>query len=165
MRVGITGHQRLEEPTDWRWVGQEFDHLLSRLLPPLIGVTSLAIGADQFFAEAVLQQGGSLEAVIPFAGYESTFSEGLDRREYNRLLRLVCKSEVLERQGSDEDAYFAAGKRVVDLSELVLAVWNGKPAAGLGGTADVVRYAIQQRKRIIHLDPIKQKVSEFQGQG
>jgi hypothetical protein len=165
MKVGITGHQRLQEPASWRWVEQEFDHLLSRLSPSLIGVTSLAIGADQLFAKAVLRQGGSLEVVIPFAGYETTFSERRERQEYRRLLRLASRIEVLEKRGSDEDAYFAAGKRMVDLSELILAVWNGKPAAGLGGTADVVRYAIQQRKRIIHFDPIKQTVSEFQGRG
>jgi len=27
-------------------------------------------------------------------------------------------------------------------------VWNGRPAAGLGGTADIVRYAEQKNKRI-----------------
>jgi hypothetical protein len=162
MRVGITGHQRLPDPASWRWVEQEFDHLLSSLLPSLIGVTSLAIGADQLFAKAVLRHGGLLELVIPFAGYESTFSEGPDRREYSRLLRLALRAEVLEKRGSDEDAYFAAGKRMVDLSSLIFAVWNGKPAAGLGGTADVVSYALQQAKRIIHLDPIKREVSELQ---
>ena len=31
------------------------------------------------------------------------------------------------------------GRRVVDLVELMIAVWNGQAAQGLGGTADVVR--------------------------
>jgi hypothetical protein len=160
MRIGITGHQKLKEPSNWRWVREEFYRLLSPL-PSLIGVTSLAIGADQLFANAVLQYQGSLEIVIPFAGYESTFSEGYDRQEYRRLLHLALKAEVLEKHGSDEDAYFAAGKRMVDLSELIVAVWNGEPAAGLGGTADVVNYAVQQRKRIVHLNPINQEVTEI----
>lgn len=161
MRIGITGHQRLKEPARWGWVKQELDRLLSTLTPPLIGITSLAIGADQLFANAVLQRGGSLEIVIPFAGYEFTFSEEHDRQEYTRLLQRALKQEVLEKHGSDEEAYFASGKRMVDQSELLIAVWDGLPAPGLGGTGDVVGYAVRQRKRTIHLNPITQEVKEL----
>jgi hypothetical protein len=34
-----------------------------------------------------------------------------------------------------------AGKVVVDRSSVLVAVWDGQPSRGLGGTADVVRYA------------------------
>ena len=153
MRVGITGHQRLKEPAHWSWVRQEIDQLLVRLPLPVIGISSLAAGADQLFANAILKQRCLLEVVIPFAGYESTFSEDRDRQEFHRLLKLSIKSETLERHGTDEEAYFAAGKRVVDLSDVVVAVWDGKPAAGLGGTGDAVKYASQQGKRIVHLNP------------
>lgn len=161
MRIGITGHQKLKETARWGWVRQEIDRLLSSLTPPLIGVTSLAVGADQLFANAVLQRGGSLEIVIPFAGYESTFSTERDRQEYTRLLEHALKKEVLEKDGSDEDAYFASGKRTVDMSELLIAVWDGMPATGLGGTGDVVSYAVQQRKKTIHLNPITQEIVEL----
>ncbi|MCA1708813.1 MAG: hypothetical protein LC808_38260, partial [Actinobacteria bacterium] len=40
-----------------------------------------------------------------------------------------------------EDAFFAAGRRVVDLSDVVVAVWDGMEAKGKGGTGDVVTYA------------------------
>jgi hypothetical protein len=161
MRVGITGHQRLQEPARWGWVKRELDGVISSLTLPLTGITSLAIGTDQLFANAVLQRGGSLEIIIPFAGYESTFSEEHDRQEYLRLLRLALKQEVLEKYGSDEEAYLASGKRMVDQSELLIAVWDGQPAVGLGGTGDVVSYAVQQRKRTIHLNPITQQVEEL----
>lgn len=160
MRIGITGHQRLDDASNWWWVRQTIDHLLSSLSPPLIGVTSLAVGADQLFAVAILQHSGSLEIVVPFAGYEFTFSEGHDRQEYTRLLQHASKVEVLDKHNSDEEAYFAAGKRVVDLSDLMIAVWDGNPAAGLGGTGDVVNYAVQQRKRTLHLNPITHEVTE-----
>ena len=158
MRVGITGHQRLREPTGWDWVRRELDRLLSSFTPPLVGVTSLAAGADQLFADAVLRHGGSLEAVIPFDGYESTFSEERDRHEYLRLLQRALSKEVLEKFGSDEEAYLTSGKRMVDRSELLVAVWDGRPAAGMGGTGDVVSYATQQGKRIIHLNPLTQEI-------
>ncbi|MDQ3802310.1 MAG: hypothetical protein M3416_00415 [Acidobacteriota bacterium] len=140
---------------------RELDRLLSSLAPPLIGITSLAVGADQLFANAVLRRGGSLEVVIPFAGYERTFSEGRDRQEYTQLLQHALRTEVLEKHGSDEEAYFASGKRMVDQSELLIAVWDGLPATGLGGTGDVVSYALQQRIKTIHLNPITQEVEEL----
>lgn len=161
MRVGITGHQRLKEPARWGWVRQELDRLLSSLAPPLVGITSLAVGADQLFADAIVRHGGSLEVVIPFAGYEFTFAEGHDRDEYEQLLRRASKKEVLEGHGSDEEAYLASGKRMVDQSDLLVAVWDGLPATGLGGTGDVVAYAVQRRKRTLHLNPVTQKVGEL----
>lgn len=154
MRIGITGHQRLKERSAWEWVQQEIDSLLAERQSPLSGISALAAGADQLFANAILKHGGSLEAVIPFPSYETVFVADRDREEFKRLLGLATSAETLETQGSDEEAYLAAGKRVVDVSDLVVAVWDGKPAAGLGGTGDVVKYAAQQGKKIIHLNPI-----------
>lgn len=158
MKIGITGHQRLKDPAAWSWVRQEFDRLLSSVSSPVTGISSLAIGADQLFADAVLQSGGLLEVVIPFVGYDSTFAEGHDRREYLRLLERASDEEVLEGHGSDEEAYLAAGQRVVDRSDLLLAVWDGLPAGGLGGTGDVVSYALRHEKKTIHLNPVTQEV-------
>ena len=161
MRIGFTGHQRLKDPDNWEWVRQEIDRFLSSISTPFLCVTSLAVGADQMFANAVLQHGGALEVILPFPEYESTFTEGRDRQEYNRLLGHASKIEVMEKHGSDEDAYFASGQRMVDKSELIVAVWDGKPAAGRGGTGDIVNYARQQRKRTIHLNPITQQTTEL----
>ncbi len=157
MRIGITGHQRLKDASRWERVKRAIEAILAHAPTPLIGVTSLAIGADQLFANVVLQQDGLLEAIIPFEGYELTFAEGHDRQEYQRLLIRAARVESLPRMGSDEHAYFEAGKRVVDLADVVVAVWDGQPAAGLGGTADVVAYAQQQGKKVIHLDPTAMK--------
>ena len=161
MKIGITGHQRLKAPASWDWVKQEFDRLLSSLAPPLTGVTSLAIGADQLFAEAILEHGGSLKVIVPFAGYEFTFSEGDDRKQYLRLLASASDREILDKHGSDEEAYLAAGQCVVDRSQLLLAVWDGTPAAGIGGTGDVVNYALQQGRKLIHLNPVTREINDL----
>ncbi len=39
------------------------------------------------------------------------------------------------------------------MADLMVAVWNGRPAAGLGGTADIVKYALNSGKPVLHLDP------------
>ena len=152
MRVGITGHQQLEDPKAWAWVTRVMRDELARVPPPLIGVTSLALGADQLLARLVLEAGGTIHAVLPFADIERSFSPE-DVPAYRELLRQATV-EVLDTHGTDEDAYFAAGQKVVELSDIVLAVWNGKPAKGKGGTADVVAYAIRRGVPLIHIDPI-----------
>jgi len=100
------------------------------------------------FADAVLQRGGSIEAIIPFEGYELKFDKGRARDAYRRLLDRAAKVETLRENGTEEEAYFNAGKRLVDLSDQMIAVWDGQPSAGLGGTADVVSYARDRRKPI-----------------
>ncbi|MGY3204135.1 hypothetical protein ACVW19_004650 [Streptomyces sp. TE5632] len=42
---------------------------------------------------------------------------------------------------STSEAHMAGSEILVDLSGELLAVWDGKPARGFGGTADVVSYA------------------------
>ena len=116
-------------------------------------MTSLAVGADTLFAEAVLEAGGALEVVVPFEGYEEKFAAGRDREEYRRLLDRAARVEVLGRADSDEEAYYAAGRRVADLSDLLFLVWDGRPAAGLGGTGDIASYARRARKPFVHLNP------------
>lgn len=161
MRIGITGHQRLADPDNWHWVSNEVNLLLSRISSPLFGISCLAIGADQLFARAVVRQRGTLEVIIPFAGYELTFAEGSQREEFKSLVKLARLVDVLERRGSQEEAYLAAGQTLVDRSELVIAIWDGKPSQGLGGTADVVNYAIGQHQRVIQLNPILLETKEL----
>lgn len=159
MRVGISGHQRLSDPAGWGWVRQRMRDCLVSLTPPVVGVTSLAVGADTMFAGLVLELGGSLEAVVPFDGYEETFAADSDREVYQSLLGRAARIEVLRRDGTDEEAYYRAGKRVADLSALLILVWGGEPAAGLGGTADIAAYARRTQKPFIHLNPVTRTVT------
>jgi len=159
MRVGITGHQRLDEPANWAWVRKEMDRVLVSLPRPLIGISSLAIGADQVFANAVLERGGTLEVIVPFVGYESTFSEQHDRQAYLCFLASASRVDVLERDRTDQESYFASGKIMIDRSELVIAVWNGKPALGFGGTGDIVANALEHNKRVVQINPATKRVT------
>jgi hypothetical protein len=163
MRIGITGHQRLGRPADWDWVRGELAAFLSSDAGPLVGVSSLAIGADQIFADLVLRQGGTLEVVIPFRGYAEKFTAEGDLREYERLLRAASVVKTLRGGGYDEEAYMEAGRAVVNSSDLLVTVWDGRPAAGLGGTADVVEYAARRKKKILHLNPLTQTIESIQG--
>ena len=161
MRIGITGHQRLAQASEWDWARVETRRIVDRYDRPLIGISCLAAGADQLFAEIVLEKEGMLEAVIPFPEYEHSFSNPQDREKYRALLSSASSVEVLEKTRSTEEAYLAAGKRVVDLAEVMLAIWNGEPAGGVGGTADIVQYSRQTKTTLIHLNPITQEVIQI----
>jgi len=160
MSFGITGHQRLRESGAWTWVRRELRRVLASAPCPLVGVSSLAVGADQVFAELIIELHGALEVVLPFTDYESTIVDSAGRKSFSALLKHANRIEVLKPADptAAEDAYFAAGKRVVDLAETLIAIWDGKPAAGLGGTGDVVQYAKSLNKQILVLDPIKRVI-------
>jgi uncharacterized phage-like protein YoqJ len=161
MKIGITGHQKLDNPAWWYWVEQELNNRISEFLVEssnnLTGVSSLAVGADQIFAELILKVDGKLHAVAPFSGYEKTFdAKGLSK--YKNFIERASEVEILPAKSTDQESYFAAGKRVVELSDVIIAVWNGKKAAGLGGTGDAVEYARQNNKKVIHLNPNSKEI-------
>lgn len=155
MKIGITGHQRVENISDWAWVESALSESIKKFDKPLLGITSLAIGSDQIFAKVILDFSGSLWVVLPFEGYENIFQNGIARKDYLLLLKRAEKVETLGMKKNKEESYLAAGKRIVDLADVMIAVWNGKQASGLGGTADVVEYTKRVGKKIIHLNPIE----------
>jgi hypothetical protein len=138
-RVGITGHRDLPDPT-CRLVSAEIATELERFRP-LHGISSLAEGADQIFAEQVLEAGGALTAVIPSAHYSQSFATSAGKTAYRQLRERAEEIIELPFPAPSEDAYWAAGQRVVGLAEVLLAVWDGTPSGGVGGTADVVAFA------------------------
>lgn len=160
MRVGITGHQKLADATDWQWVADRIDDFLATA-GVVTGLTSLAAGADQLFAERVVAQGGRLYVIIPHERYEESFTAREDRVRYEALLRQARDVEILKTSSSHEQAYLLAGYRVADLADIVLAVWDGKPAAGKGGTADMVKYALAKGVSVVHINPLTGLVAPY----
>ncbi len=158
MKIGITGHQRLNDADAWNWVEAALCQELDLIAHPITAVTSLAIGADQLFASLVIRRGGTIHAVIPYAEYAFTFAPSR-LKNYQELLSQAKSVEVLKSKGANEDAYLAAGKRVVELADFMFAVWNEKPAKGKGGTADVVAYAISKTLPLIIFNPVKHTIT------
>jgi hypothetical protein len=143
--VGMTGHQGLPTPIA-RLVAAALRDILRAYVPDLVGVTMLGPGADQLFARVVLELGGSLYVVQPTMGmqYRDGFEDPNARRGYDELYARASHVEALEHTESTEQAHMEAGKVVVDRSTVLVAVWDGQPSRGLGGTADVVAYARQR---------------------
>jgi hypothetical protein len=158
MIIGVTGHQRLKDPRDWEWVRHELERIVAHFPRPWVGLTSLAIGADQLFATLVLNIGCRLEVVLPNETYEESFPPGTERSAYRDLLKKASDVTILTGEHSEEKSYLEAGKRIVDKSDMLVAIWDGEPAKGLGGTGDIVAYAVKSGKQVIHIDPIARRV-------
>jgi hypothetical protein len=139
-RVACTGHQYLDGPTRCL-VTDDLTRILGALEPPLIGLTSLAEGADQVFAAVVLAVGGRLHAVIPSAGYEGSFTLNTALDDFRSLRDRAEIVTALPNAVPNEDAYLAAGRFMVDACDFLIAIWDNQPARGPGGTGDVAAYA------------------------
>jgi len=59
----------------------------------------------------------------------------------SRRLRARATEVIELRPPASEDADSAARRRVVCLSDVLLAVWDGVASRGMGSTADVVAFA------------------------
>jgi hypothetical protein len=144
--VGATGHQQL--PADAiPYLVDEVRNALSACEPPLWVASSLAGGADQLIAREALRNGGRLLAIVPARGYESTFSPK-ELRSYKDLMAQADEVTRLDFPEPSERAYWAAGQAIVDRCDVLVAIWDGQPARGLGGTGDVVDYAAQVGKEV-----------------
>lgn len=154
MLVGFTGHQKIDCPERWGWVEDRFKLALAASAPAATGaISSLAAGGDQLFSRAALAAGLRIEVVVPCAGYERAFDDPAARAAYAALLAQASRVVELDYPDPSEDAFLAAGMRVVDIADLVLCLWNGKAAAGRGGTGDIVGYARGLGKPVTYINP------------
>lgn len=149
MKIGVTGHQSLEKDSIL-WVRKEIDIEIKKNNVEK-GFTSLAIGADQIFANVLLENKIPIVAVIPSESYDETFDKN-HIGEYLNLLRQSESKLELAYEEPTEIAFYRAGKIIAENSDVLFAIWDGKPAKGLGGTADIVEYMKALSKKIIHFN-------------
>ncbi len=123
-------------------------------------ISALAPGPDQWVAHAALELGCELQCVLPFSREESLedIRSQPDRpggeadAEYWSLI--AAASSIFELDGRivraangarvpDPASYLTAGRMVLRQSDLVIALWDGRPAQGTGGTGQIVMEALK----------------------
>jgi hypothetical protein len=158
MIVGITGHQDIGSHETIEWVAQVLDELISDGSIDS-GITCLAKGADQMYAQALLKNNIPYLAIIASKDYRSTFDDPKTLNSYQALLDKASNVVILDNERASEQAFYDAGKMLVDRSDSVIAVWDGQNARGLGGTADIVRYALNRKKQVTHINTTNRTVA------
>ena len=122
--------------------------------PRLRFVSPVADGADQIAAEVALELGWDLQVVLPFAraDYRSTLANGAARERFDTLLaQASCILELPGHSQTQLDAYVMTGRATVAHCDMLIAVWDGLPPRGRGGTGEVVQFAIGRGTAVIHL--------------
>ncbi|HEV2252645.1 MAG TPA: hypothetical protein VGS06_05575 [Streptosporangiaceae bacterium] len=138
-RIAISGHRGLNANTT-DLIDQAIRERLSKHEDRVTGLSCLADGADQIFARAVIDLGGTLEVVIPAEEYRSGLPAEV-QPEYDDLLTRAVAVHRLPFVESTSESHMRASELMVDEADELYAVWDGKPARAYGGTADVVAYA------------------------
>ncbi|MGW4770799.1 hypothetical protein ACWEO2_22505 [Nocardia sp. NPDC004278] len=139
-RIAITGHRGLLDATTSLVDKALRTRIAERGSAELIGISCIADGADTMFARAVLDAGGSLVVVVPARQYRDSLPAS-HHHTYDELLAAALDVITLDYEESTSEAHQAGSVRMLDAADELFAVWDGKPARGYGGTADVVAVA------------------------
>lgn len=142
-------------------------------------LTALAAGADQVGANALnaceMLCSWAMHVVLPFDNnqYRETLGAGLTTAQTEMAQtgfdNLLTKAErtfeiadwtlpteqplTLTENHWRNKRFHTLGDLLVRQSDMVIAIWRGTPAAGVGGTADVVGLALQRGVPVLRIDP------------
>ncbi len=147
--IGVTGHRFLHGLGELIPV---IDAVLVRIEVQWLGaaltvISPLAEGSDRIVARRVLRReraGLVVPLPLPEELYLQDFQTPESREEFSELLahanKIVCFPEAAARP----EGYVAAGQYMLANCDLLIALWDGEPSRGDGGTADMVELARQQ---------------------
>lgn len=155
LTIGVTGHRDLlaSEIPALKIKVRDFFQNLKHDFPDLDLqlITPLAEGSDRLVADVAVELGVSLIVPLPMpqADYEKDFSSqaAVDTFRSSVDTARVIYLRTLNRKPGDilspEDRtrqYAQMGIFISNHSQVLLALWDGKPALEVGGTASVVNY-------------------------
>ncbi|MGZ6346531.1 MAG: hypothetical protein ACXWNC_03030 [Anaerolineales bacterium] len=144
--VGVTGHRHLTE-IDKIITGVE--GVLRRLLETFPGsnfrvLSSLAEGADRILADKLLQVPKTtlwVSLPLPREDYLNDFRNSRSKEEFIHLLGKAERVIELPFKNNRDEAYLAAGKYIIENSDVLLAIWDGKSSRDRAGTGPIVALA------------------------
>ena len=162
VRIGVTGHR---DPHDPEALSRHVRDHLSMVrkwfaAKPTMRVcftilSSLAEGADRLVVREAFEFLGEanveLHAVLPMDSekYRRDFATPESKQEFDELLdRAAIRTHTLPTSDRDE-AYERAGRWMVEHSDVVIALWDGHPPSGRGGTAEIACYARRRKVPVL----------------
>jgi len=156
VRIGVTGHRFLAEVEKLEAAVRKALGMIERAFPgrPLVVLCPLAEGADRLVAKVVLQRADAALIVplpLPLEDYLQDFATPESKAEFQHLLERAAEVIELPRAPTREAAYEQVGQYVLDHSDVLVALYDGQPAQGQGGTAQVVEQALARGLPVVHI--------------
>lgn len=142
-KIGVIGHRCLRELDKVKMGIKEALHIIEDNLPePFILFSSLAEGADQLIVSQALKYWDDARLVIlpalSVTEYLDDFFNEETREIYLGLLDQAV--DVLSRPEAPtrELAYAMAGQRILDLCDVLIAIWDGQIAHETGRICNIM---------------------------
>jgi hypothetical protein len=158
--VGFTGHRHLADPAGAsRAIRGALDALRREIPGEWIALSSIAGGSDQLFVQQARAIGLSWHAILPLSRPE--FAKDFTPKDWAAVEDILTAADhvhTISEYGDRKDGYLDCGIETVNGSDVLLAVWDGEPARGRGGTADVVQYAESIGKPVMIIDAATHEV-------
>ncbi len=159
LRIGVTGHRRLEHRDELAALVRRALARLRELMPssectPVFFtiISPLAEGADRLVAkEALAEAGTDIEVPLPLPAedYVRDFESPASKREFKTMLEQARNVTQVGSFNSRDEAYEAAGRYVVANCDVLIALWDGQVSGGQGGTAEIVAYAQERQTPLL----------------
>jgi hypothetical protein len=147
--VGVTGHRILADTDKITAGAEEAVKRIYRSFPQcnFRVLSSLAEGSDRILVKSLLLIPGAVLWVplpLPEEEYLQDFEDANSKKEFRVLLGKAERVVQMPAAENREEGYLAAGKYILDNSDCLLAIWDGKHAQGMAGTGEVVSLARQR---------------------
>ena len=171
--IGVTGHRDLQQKCISYYERKVYELLqkLQKEYKNLLLYTPLAEGADRLLTKEALKLHIPFEVVLPMP--EEIYAIDFDtesKREFYYLMNKAkkvtvvplcngCTIESISVYGQDRDMqYEAVGKVISDISDTLIALWDGKNIGLKGGTGEIVNYYLKKdNHKMYHLNVSRSK--------
>jgi uncharacterized phage-like protein YoqJ len=154
--IGVTGHRDIIETKElhekvvalFTDISTKYPNYKIKLLSPL------ADGADRYVAKIFLElkkRYPKWELIVPMPFHKKRYMEDfneISKKEFLNYLNMA--TETYKVKNIENDNYKSLGYHIVENSHTLLALWDGTFNHKSGGTGDVVNYAKNRRKDIVH---------------
>ncbi|MBK7214983.1 MAG: hypothetical protein IPH88_17175 [Bacteroidales bacterium] len=125
-------------------------------------VSALAQGADRMVSRIAMDSlNASLQVILPFneAEYREDFKTAEDLYEFEELYKEATITNIHSFECEPAPTprnrgYRHSGEKMAETCDIIIAVWDGGPAKGVGGTAEIVDYALRLNRTVIWINSL-----------
>ena len=152
--IGVTGHRDIVVTDELKNNITNFLVDLCSKNKEVILMSPLADGADRLVAKLFLNLQNSfqgLKLIIPMPFNQIRYMEDFDEASKQEFLKYIeVADEVIEVKNTKGCPYRSVGVYVADKSDILLALWDGTFNHKSGGTGDIVQYARDKNREVVH---------------